>query len=417
MTDDSTDSAASRRPSVLFVDDEPLVLRSLRRSTSARTEAWDVSFVGSAREAIQLLDAGPIDVIVSDMHMPDMDGATLLRHVQDHHPGVVRIVLSGHSDARLVFRSVPVAHQFLTKPFETARLVGAIDRALELRRLLSSPALLGVVAGDSKLPSTPRIYTELTALLSRDDTSLTDVVRLIEADVALSARIAQLASSAFFHVPRSVTTLSGFVRHLGVDVVKTLVLGIEVVSLFRPATPPHVFSAEALQRHSLATCSVVRRIMPRGEHAEEALLAAMLHDVGKLVLASRLPAAYAEAHAAAARRGLPMDAAERLVIGASHAEVGAYLLGIWGLPAAIVEAVERHHDAARQTNGPVDVASAVFVANRLCHDPDAPVHGEDSGLPPALAEHLRASPGMTAWRDAARDSMLADDGAPESRGP
>jgi putative nucleotidyltransferase with HDIG domain len=365
---------------VLFVDDEPLVVRSLRRTLATRRLAWQPCFAESGAEALGLAEDGSIDVIVSDMHMPGMDGASLLRRIQERHPEVVRIILSGQTDPKLVFRAVPVAHQFLTKPFDTTLLVATIERALDLRRVIVNPALRGIIGSDNRLPATPKVYTALTRVLSREDASLPQIVELIERDPALAARVAQLGSSSFFRVPRAVSGLSGIVSYLGVDIIKTLVLTVEITGVFGTRAPVPGFSIDAFQMHSMTVAHIARRMLERGDRAEEAFLAGVLHDVGRLVLASRCPELFAKAFATSNDAGIPLHAAEKTVFGVSHAEVGGYLLGTWGLPLEIVDAVLSHHERQPNPTANLTVGKAVFMANALAHDPDA-----DLGAPASKA--------------------------------
>lgn len=367
------------RPRVLFVDDEPLVIRSLKRTLSTRSLSWDPCFAEAGAEALAITDREPIDVIVSDMHMPSMDGASLLRRIQEKHPEVVRIILSGQTDRRLVFRAVPVAHQFLTKPFDSSLLVASIERALEFRSLVENPELRAVLGADNKLPAAPKTYSALTRILSREDASLPQIVELIERDAALAARVLQLGSSSFFRVPQGVRGLAGIVSYLGVDIIKTLVLTVEIVNVFGAKVKVGDFSVEAFQNHSVHVAHIARRILERGDQAEDAFLAGVLHDVGRLVLVSRRPAMMTEAIATAVRNGTSLHQGELSALGVSHAEVGAYLLGIWGLPLEIVDAVLSHHGVSSGDRVPTSVARAVYLADRLAHDPDVPTESLELG--------------------------------------
>ncbi|HEX4336462.1 MAG TPA: HDOD domain-containing protein [Polyangiaceae bacterium] len=389
---------------MLFVDDEPLVLRTLRRTLSARALDWEPLFAETGEEALAIVDREPVDVIVSDMHMPKMDGAALLGRIQERHPEIVRIVLSGQSDARLVFRSVPVAHQFLTKPFEAAMLVSSIDRALVFRELVASPVIRKALGSDNRLPATPRTYTALTRALSRDDVSLTQIVELIEREPAVAARVAQLGSSSFFRVPASVRGIRGIVSYLGIDVVKTLVLTVELATVFAPGLKG--FSPTTFQAHSLRVAHIARRMLERGADAEDAFLAGVLHDVGRLVLVSRCPALFARALAAKKSSGGSLTDAERSVLGVTHAEIGAYLLGIWGFPLDVVDAVLGHHGEPALPAGPMTISRAVYLANLLAHDPDAAIEDEESA--PQSELEAADSTRLAQYRELAREIVYTE---------
>ena len=113
---------------ILFVDDEVSVLQGLERMLFEMVDSWDMSFVESGEQALSELSDEPFDVIVSDMRMPSMDGATLLAHVHDEYPDVVRIILTGHSELEATLRAMPVAHSFLTKPCKPGLLEEVVRR-------------------------------------------------------------------------------------------------------------------------------------------------------------------------------------------------------------------------------------------------------------------------------------------------
>src|SRR5690348_15816723 len=113
---------------VLFVDDETAVLEALQRSLYKHCDQWDMSFVTSGSEALTVLEAGPCDVIVSDLRMPQMDGVKLLEMVRAKYPGVVRIALTGCVERETALRASGVVHQYLTKPCDQDELVESIDR-------------------------------------------------------------------------------------------------------------------------------------------------------------------------------------------------------------------------------------------------------------------------------------------------
>jgi HD-like signal output (HDOD) protein len=161
---------------------------------------------------------------------------------------------------------------------------------------------------------------------------------------------------------------------------------------------------EAFERHALLTARLARRLAANEVLGEEAFAAGLLHDAGRLVLMDRCPGQYAEA-IALSKAGLTLHDAERQVFGASHAEVGAFLLGLWGIPHGIVEAVAFHHDEARMGRGLPDTVLAVGAASLLTHGcgegrlgPEeaamlARLAGGRLAEWEALAEEVRAGPG------------------------
>ncbi len=354
----------TEKRNVLFVDDEPRVLRGLRRMLRSHASKWDMQFVESGAEALEELDRQHYDVIVSDMKMVKMDGIGLLQQVQDKHPNVVRIVLSGYPEMESAMRAVPVAHQFLTKLCAPDRLEEVIERALSLTHLLSDESLRKTVGRMRNLPSLPHVYAELTSKLADPETSLAQLSKIVEKDAGICANVLRVVNSAFFGLPQTVTRVDRAVAFLGITMLKDLALAIEVFRVFEGADAK-LFSPITEQQHVLNVSRLASRLVEGKHQSDDAFLAGMLHDVGRLILASKLPKRLRKIHEVMKAKELPPHKAEMALFGVSHSELGAYLLGMWGLPYHIVEAVAHHHDPMRVEQKSFDVLGAVYVANAL----------------------------------------------------
>ncbi len=353
---------------VLFVDDEPRILEGLRRMLRPQRHEWEVAFAPGGEAALAMMEALPFDVIVSDMRMPGIDGATLLCRVREQYPQMVRIVLSGYTELSAALRVVPVAHQFLAKPCDAEMLRVAVERACHLKALLSDDSIRRTVTGLGDLPSLPRTYQALTQALADPDTSLQKVAKIIEQDVGISAKVLQLVNSAFFGIAHSMTNIQSAVSYLGINTLKSLVLSVEIFRAFKPKRDLPTFSLEKLQQHAQLTAHIAARLPVPKHLAEIAVVAGMLHDVGKLILAWKLSEHFEEVLAEALETRCPVYKVEQREDGFSHAEIGAYLLGLWGLPYSVVEAVALHHGPNRVPHQNFDAISAVYVANFLAHE-------------------------------------------------
>ncbi len=388
---------------ILFVDDQPSVLQGLRRMLHGMRGDWDTSFAESGQEALDLLDKDKFDVIVSDMRMPGMDGAQLLAEVRERYPYIVRIVLSGYSDQETVLRSVAAAHQYLSKPCDVATLKSTISRACSLRALLSNESIQRCISTLKSLPSLPSLYVRLMDELRSPSPSIAKVGEVISSDVGMTAKILQLVNSAFFGISQHVSSPTQAVNLLGFETIKSLVLSAQVFSQFEAQRlPAHL--ASHLWDHSLATGAYARAIARLEDSdvrtSDHAFVAGLLHDVGKLVLAVNLFDRYSKALDLSERENLPLVTAELKTLGVTHAEVGAYLLGLWGLPDPIVEAVAFHHYPAECPTECFIPLTAVHVADIIQHEvhPDATEVVSHADL-----DHLgRLGLGkrFDAWRDA-----------------
>jgi HD-like signal output (HDOD) protein len=390
---------------ILFVDDEPSVLQALQRMLHGQRQEWELEFARSGAAALQLLEQQPVDVVVSDMRMPGMDGAKLLSEVMRRYPQTVRIFLSGHTDKEALLSSVGAAHQFLAKPCDPDVLKETIARACALRQLLHSEQLKGLVSQVQSLPSLPHLYVQIQEELQSPNASLQRVGQIIAQDIGMTAKVLQLVNSAFFGIQRRITQPCQAVSLLGLETVNAIVLSVKLFSSFDSALMGRAHLT-SLWEHSMATARLAKRIAlaePDGRGlANYAFMGGLLHDAGKLVLATDLATAYGEALALAEAERLADWVAERRALGATHAEVGAYLLGLWGLPDPIVEAVAFHHTPSECAGRAFSALTAVHVANAFDQESR---HVADLSPMPYLCEDYVTALGrgarLPAWRELA----------------
>lgn len=349
---------------ILFVDDEPHLLEGLENLLRKQRRDWDMVFSVGAPAAVEELAKGPFDVVVSDMEMPGAGGAGLLERVKDEYPGVVRIVLSGSASRDAVIRAVPVAHQYLSKPCDVESLREAIERTCSLQNLLSDESIRRVIGKLDKLPSVPQTYWDLTDAAGRPDVGLADLARIVERDPAMCVKVLQLANSAFFGATRRTSSIHQAVGYLGADLLKALALTAGLFGTMKTGSSLGGF-LDDLQKSSVATARLAKRFLKDPRAADEAFTASMIRDVGKVVVAVAREDVFNEAQKAA-RAGRAPYVTEREALGVTHAEIGGYLLGVWGLPFSIVEAVAFHHEPSRvPVVGNRAVLAAVHAADAM----------------------------------------------------
>ena len=347
---------------ILFVDDESRVLDGLRRMLYAERKRWAMEFALGGEAALQACEVEAFDVVVSDMRMPGMDGATLLGHIRDRYPSSARVILSGYAEPTLSTRAVSVAHRFLAKPCNASELQSIIDRLCALQDLLCAPELRRIVGAIGQLPSLSITYTSLTQAVRDPDASVDKVADIIERDVAMAAKVLQLVNSAFFGLARRVTTLQTAVGYLGVETIKNLALASEAFRVFMPHPRVPLSECEAIQRHAHRAAAIAAVLPMEPAIRDATVVAALLH-------------VFCSARTMAAERGCEVFTAEEELLGTSHAEIGAYLLGLWGLPNIAVEAIAHHHRPDRIPHSGFDCSVAVYMADLL--DEELEAHPQD----------------------------------------
>jgi HD-like signal output (HDOD) protein len=362
---------------ILFVDDEPSMLRVLKMALRSMNNLWEMEFANSGEDAMVLIETKVFDVVVTDMRMPGMNGAQLLNHVLRKHPHTVRIILSGYSDLSEVVNCVGLTHQFLEKPCSLDDLKDCLKRVTQVKNRLTNNRLTELAGSLKNLPSVPELYLEIADALQSPTASAQRIAEIASKDPAISAKLLQLSNSAFFGFSRKVFTVEEAVQLLGVSVIQSLAMAVPIFSSYNKGKCPN-FHIDHVWEHSIETAVIGRRIsshdLDDSFMGDQAFCAGVLHDVGKIILADGMPEAYAAALKEAQETRTPLHEVERKHFQTTHAELGAYLLALWGLPIPLVEAVACHHHPRRCGNEGICLAGVVHMANTLVHS--KPAHPE-----------------------------------------
>lgn len=352
---------------ILFVDDEVQVLKGLRRMLATMEDEWDTEFATSGTEALHTLSEDAFDVLVTDMRMPGMDGAELLKCVSKDHPEVVRIILSGQASRESVFRAVSPMHQYLSKPCDAETLRSTVSRACALRDALQSDSLQQLVSQITTLPSLPSLYQDVVDEVQSPDGSIKRVGEIVSQDPGMTVKILQIANSSLFGLRASVFSPVQAVSLLGMEAIQSLVLSIGVFQQFNGKTLPGV-SIESLFERCVAVGGCAR-LIAKAEKCDESVVdcaftAGMLQDIGRLVLAMGMPEQYTVVLKQVDTQR-PLSNVEFDILGATHAFVGAYLLELWGMPQPMAETVAFHESPEDSHDVSFTALTALVAANRL----------------------------------------------------
>lgn len=345
------------RPHVMFVDDEPMVIEGLGRMLRPCRKRWDMTFAEGGEAALAVLRDRPCDVVVTDYRMPGMDGAALLERVRTDYPGTARVILSGQTNEDNLLRVMVLAHEMLTKPAAPEELIATIERLLDVRPQTA-------VAFVESLPSPPQTLLEILPALDAPDVSAESVAAVIERDQAVTAKVLHLVNSSAYTAGRKISDVGQAVALLGLHTVRGLVLMHDLVRVFDAGGVLPADWIGALTRHAIETSRLARLFGAGADWQSHAFTAGLLHEAGQLVLASARPADFRRALDGWNTGDVTLASQENEIFEVSHIQVGTSLLGRWGLPSDVIEAVEGHADQVPPgaVTGP---AAAVALAHRV----------------------------------------------------
>ncbi|EGB15762.1 response regulator receiver modulated metal dependent phosphohydrolase [Pseudodesulfovibrio mercurii] len=352
---------------LLFVDDETNVLAALRRMLRNKRDHWDMTLVNSSQAALEALEKAPFDVIISDIKMPGMDGAELLTRVRDDYPGTIRIALSGQVDLNEVIRSIRSVHQYISKPCTAEDLIARIEGALRSKEVLTDPKMLRLVTEIDALPVIPRIFQEIRDELAGPEPSIDRIADSITQDVGLMAKILKLVNSPFFGLPTHIDSMHKAITMLGLETIKALILSTHLFTSYDGQALSGL-NLNMLWEHCFRVANIARLIAECDRRDKQTIvncrMAGLLHDVGKLILINYFPEMYGRVLSSVRDLGGPVCRVERQVFGTSHAEMGAYLMGLWGMSDEVVHAIGYHHDH-RPSDG--YIPNVITAANAIDH--------------------------------------------------
>ena len=327
---------------------------------------YEVFTADSGAKALNLLHSRKFDVVVTDLTMPEMDGLRFLAHVVKHQPDCARLILSGYADRIQIARCLFVGHRYFNKPCEVKPLADLLIRLASFRDLVANDKVRRIIGGIGALPGPPETFLKIEKALESPRSSIQDVAEVVEQDVVVAAKLLQIVNSAHFGIRHKVVSITEAVQLVGIEAVRGLVLGLQAFASYREHPGKKAPPAQ-LWDHSLRTALSARRIA-RGQHfsyqtADRAFLAGLLHDVGRIVIDANAPEERAEVNEFAKKFGVSLAESEKRRFGATHGEIGGYLLALWGIDDEVVRIVQ-HQESLTNFDGNEPAAiAALHVAH------------------------------------------------------
>ena len=369
-------------------------------------ESWAVVGVATGSAALEAAEKQSFQVVVANYDLPDLSGAELLNRFRTSSPKALRFIAAAEALKEKVMTDVLRGHQFLAVPFDRNTLKGSIERSLAADYGMNN-SLRELVGRIRTFPTIPSLYLEVVNALKDPNATTEEIGEIIAKDMAMTTKLVQVLNSAYFGLPRTITDPTEAVGILGFETVKSLIMTVKLLSQYDKVKPVY-FSIDSIWRHStnVARTARVMALLETGDNdcSGTAYTAGLMHDLGKVILAANFDEQYQGAHNVARKQQIPLWEVEKDIFGASHGEIGAYLLGLWGMSQEVVKVAALHHQPSRSEDSAFTPLTAVHVANALEYEGIV----ETDGLPlPVLdldyLKRLELEERVDLWRMARKD--------------
>jgi putative nucleotidyltransferase with HDIG domain len=388
---------------ILIADADPKAWDEFRKSLG---QSWSVVGAATGDAAMALAHKEPFDVVVANFSLPDLSGAELLNRLRVAYPKTLRFIAAAEALREKVVCHVLGGHQFMAVPYDAATLKNTLERSLAEDYGMSK-SMRELVGRIRTFPTIPSLYIEVVNALKNPNATTEDIGAIIGQDMAMTTKLVQVLNSAFYGLPRTISEPTEAVGILGFETVKSLIMTVKLLSQYDKVKPVY-FSIDTIWRHSTHVAhtakAMARLETDDAECSGHAYTAGLMHDLGKVILAANFDEQYHEAHTVARKQQTPLWEAEKDILGASHGEIGAYLLSLWGMSAEVVKVAALHHHPIRSGDQAFTALTAVHVANALEYEGD--VSADGSAMPvidTAYLQQVGLEGRLESWRRARRN--------------
>ncbi|MDP3529811.1 HDOD domain-containing protein [Methylicorpusculum sp.] len=357
------------KKNILFVDDNENILSGIQRQLRPYREQWQLFFAHNGLQALDMLAKQPIDLIVSDMQMPEIRGDQLLKQVSELYPATVRMILSGYADDETLKAGLEVAHQYVSKPCSAEMLREVIAQVFKIQACVTNPKIISGIGDINQLPSLPKIYNELNAIITKENTTSRDIAEIFARDMVLSAKLLQLVNSPYFGLNRKISSLTEAINLIGVKKLNSLVLSAHVKSGF-PVTNPQMQQYMEYIWQDAARVSDLSKLIALSEQQmedrpDQAYLGGLLHNLGLLIFLSRDGDKLNALIDQTKNTQIPVSELETSIFGFNRCEAAAYVLSLWKIPPRVIEAILLQKTPNDSDYDGVNALTAVHTASCL----------------------------------------------------
>lgn len=352
----------SRLQKILFVDDERQILNSLERILMDYD--YDLFTAESGEEALNILEEEPdIDLIISDMRMPYMDGYELLCRVKEKYPQIIRVMLSGYTDEHIIYKALQenVAKLYLLKPWDTSYLLKEIEHIFETETILNSPKISAIVNNAQTLVRLDSNYREILDLIE-NEADMDTIIEAISKDASTSANVLRIANSAFFDAQTG--SIKNAFMKIGTQSIYTFLKSASVIDSLKKDNPKSIILDKLLEYSFLTNklCVLIYEKCMGKSMPVNYSSAGLLHNVGLSIIADNYTEKYMDILRVDKKPELTLLEREEEFISSTHQKIGAYLLDGWDFPYSIVETALYHHEPLNEHIVNTELISVVHIS-------------------------------------------------------
>ncbi len=334
-------------PLVLFLDDEEEILSSLKKILLI--ERYKQVYFTSPKEALKFLESTQVNVIISDIKIPEMSGEEFLKKAGEVAPGSIKLIFSSFKEKASVLDMLAkgYAHYYLLKPWNDDDLRNTLNKFCSINADLDKNKMQKYLSAFSKLPAPTQMNWNLHRMLDAENINMNKITEEIEFNPFLATKVLQIANSVSYGLKKEIVSIRGAVILIGLRQLKALVISFELLNAFANIVDKRFEkTVNQFWHESLKKAIIAKRIAEAwGSRVDKDLIfiSALLSNIGYLVWLYTSPEDFNAFLMLSKQKLMSIAEAEQNLFFIEHTKLGAVLLKLWNIPSKIIEAVENHH--------------------------------------------------------------------------
>jgi len=326
---------------ILFLDDEVNILRAIKRVF--RNLDYECYYASTIEEAINVyLKVEHLDMLVTDIKMPNFDGIKVLKLFKEMSPNTIRVALSGYASTHSITEAISknLAKQYFYKPWKNEVFIENVQKMFALEDKFVKLGLFHTVQNFDKVKTIPKLFDKINQMMLRD-ASIEEICGVIEEDAAITSNILRIANSAFYAAKTG--NLQQAIMFIGLNNLKQMILSYEMAS-----EDGVIFTkAKFVWQHAVLSNRIFHELYERFYNKKVPPVigsAGLLHDLGQIIMLQIYGEEYYQVVLRQILKEEEIVKVEEETFGTNHTVMGSYFLNWWAFPIGLVEMTLYHHD-------------------------------------------------------------------------